>query len=202
MGCYFAHFFRCHPNNGTHSDRHAQWWPQWHRYSTVNGIIEYGPYILHQPPHQPDPTRFIAWLDTNDFTDPGVALFGPFDTTTPPKGLRQHVPNNILNLYAATLPASPRLRSLTIATTLARVHDDPSGNRGRVINTKLFCRLEQRDVIFSVTHLNNNQRIASKSVCPPPALARTLSKAEKFRSDTTCTVPSLRRPYSTSLCVS
>jgi len=99
-GHYFAHFFRRHPDDATLSDRHARWWPQWHHYSTVDGIIEYGPCILHRPPHQPDPTRFIAWSDTIDFTDPGVALVGPFDFITPPKGLRQHVPDDLWDMLA------------------------------------------------------------------------------------------------------
>ena len=99
-GYYFAHFFRRHPDDASLSNRHARWWPQWHRYSTHDGIIEYGPCILHRPPHLPDPTRFIAWSDTIDFTDPSVALVGPFDFITPPQGLRHHVPDALWDTLA------------------------------------------------------------------------------------------------------
>jgi hypothetical protein len=99
-GTYFVHFFRRHPDDTCQSDQQARWWPQWHRYTTVNGTIEYGDCILFRPPHLPDPTRFIAWSDTIKLTDPAVFLVGPFDFTSPARGLRHHVASPIWDTLA------------------------------------------------------------------------------------------------------
>ena len=101
-GQYYVHFLCRHPNDSSESDADARWWPEWHEYTESNNIIDYGRQVLVYPGACPDATKYIAWADVVNLTDPNTSLLGPFDfqdeSVNPPSrspSFRQYVPTDI-----------------------------------------------------------------------------------------------------------